>query len=123
MSKIIIQTKNIDEEIKNIDKVIYENIENCKELDRGFLSQNVLSQLRNFIEHTALKLYCQNEGKELDITYPNIEKAVKFIKSRSKLKFLNDFHRFVQTSRSHYTPTNENAERLMLKYYEYLIKL
>lgn len=123
MSKIIIQTNNIDEEIKNIDKVIYENIENCKDLDRGFLSQNVLSQLRNFIEHTALKLYCQYQGQELEITYPNIDKAVKFIKSRSKLKFLNDFHRFVQTSRSHYTPTNENAERLMLKYYEYLIKL
>jgi len=39
------------------------------------------------------------------------------------LKFLNRFHNFLQITASHYTLDEENSERLMLKYYEYLLKI
>ena len=118
-----IKTDNIDVEIKNIDSVIFENIERSEEYDRGFMSQNILTRLRNLIEHTALKILSNVKGIELEVNYDNIEEAVKYIKNIAQYKFLSNFHRFVQNSVGHITPTNENAERLMLKYYEYLIKI
>lgn len=118
-----IKTDNIDVEIKNIDNVISENIEKSKEYDRGFMSQNILTRLRNLIEHTALKILSNVKGIELEVNYSNIEEAVKYIKNIAQYKFLSNFHRFVQNSVGHITPTNENAERLMLKYYEYLIRV
>lgn len=118
-----INTYNIDAEIKNIDNVIFQNIERDKNYDRGFMSQNILTRLRNLIEHIALKLLSMSEDVELEINYNNIQRAVGFIKKIAQYRFLSDFHRFVQNSVGHLTPTNENAERLMLKYYEYLIKI
>lgn len=35
---------------------------------------------------------------------------------------MHKFHSFLQSSVSHYTPNEQGAELLMLKYYEYLIK-
>lgn len=119
----MVQTNNLDLEIKNIDDVIFENIERDIDYDRGFMSQNILTRLRNLIEHVALKILSNVKGMELEITYENIDESIKYIRTVSKYKFLTKFHRFVQNSVGHLTPTNENAERLMLKYYEYLIKL
>ena len=118
-----IETSNIDLEIKNIDKVIFENIERDINFDRGFMSQNILTRLRNLIEHTALKIFSNVEGYELAINYENIAKSVRYVKKTTRYKFLGKFHTFTQNSVGHRTPTNENAERLMLKYYEYLLLL
>ena len=48
----------IDKAIYDTDKVICENIAYFRDVDRGFLCQNVLSQLRNFTEYIAMKVYC-----------------------------------------------------------------
>ena len=111
----------IDSEILNINSVICRNIETVDISERGFLSQNILGQLRNFIEHICFKFY--SNGQDVEITYPNIQEAVKFVKSQGTLKLLNRFHKLLQITTSHYTPDEENSERLMLKYYEYLIKV
>lgn len=110
----------IDSHITAIDKVICANIQKFTAEERGLLSQNILSQLRNFVESIALKIY--SNGNDIEITYPNIEKSVTFIKSRGDLKFLNRFHKLLQITTSHYTIDEEGSERLMLKYYEYLLK-
>ncbi|WP_342218588.1 hypothetical protein [Spiroplasma endosymbiont of Amphimallon solstitiale] len=55
--------------------------------------------------------------------YNDITCAIKYIKSIGKLKFLRQFHDYVQISVSHYNVGEENSERLMLKYYEFLIKI
>ena len=47
----------IDKDIMVINKNICNNIVNFKEGERGFLAQNVMSQLRNFVEHIFLKIY------------------------------------------------------------------
>lgn len=113
--------KKIDDKTLDIDKAICKNIEQFGNSDRGFLSQNILSQLRNFIEHISLKIYAN--GQDIDNNYSNIEKANDYVKSRGNLKFLSKFHRLLQISVSHYTLDEENSERLMLKYYEYLIRI
>lgn len=121
MSNLV--TLNIDSEIKEIDKNIFENIERSTDADRGFLSQNILKELRDLIEHTAVKILSIQEKIELEITYENIVKALDNIKNNGNYRFLSKFHRFVQNSVGHRTPNQENAERLMLKYYEHLLKL
>src|SRR6267154_2150809 len=57
----------IDTEILNIDKVISANIDRFDTSERGLLSQNILSQLRNFVDHISLKSY--SNGKNIDNTY------------------------------------------------------
>lgn len=111
----------IDYYILNINKVICGNIDKFDVTERGLLSQNILSQLRNFVEHVSLKVY--SNGRDIDITYENIEKAILYVKSIGKLKFLSRFHKLLQITASHYTLDEENSERLMLKYYEYLVRI
>lgn len=113
--------QNIDKAILTIDKAISKNIDCFDDSERGLLSQNILSQLRNFIEHISLKAF--SNGQDIENSYENIEKANAFVKSRADLKFLNRFHKFLQPVASHYTLDEENSERLMLKYYEYLLKI
>ncbi len=111
----------LDTHILNINKVICYNIDKFDTTERGLLSQNILSQLRNFIEHISLKTYSQ--GQDIEVTYDNIKKANAFIKSKGKLKFLSKFHKLIQITASHYTLDEENSERVMLKYFEYLIRI
>lgn len=111
----------VDKSILEVDKVISENIRNLGGINRGLLSQNILSQLRNFIEYIAIKIYAK--GKDLD---PNIyqyhQEAIKEISCHGSYRFLYKFHNMIQISSSHYTVDKDGSERLMLKYYEYLLK-
>lgn len=111
----------IDNAILEIDKVICSNIVKFDASERGLLSQNILAQLRNFVEYISLKAY--SGGKNIKITYPNIAAANAYVSSKGSLQFLNKFHKFLQITASHYTLDGENSERLMLKYYEYLLKI
>lgn len=56
----------VDNEILNINKVISNNIDRFDDSERGLLSQNILSQLRNFVDHISLKAY--SNGKDIDNT-------------------------------------------------------
>ena len=115
--------KKIDKAILDIDKTISKNISRFDDSERGLLSQNILSQLRNLVEHTFLKIY--NEHKKINLLpeYENFRKAEKYIKGIGRLRFLGKFHDLLQISASHYNPDENNSERLMLKYYEYLLKI
>lgn len=118
-----LKTENIDLEINNIDELIFESIEQITDYNRGFLSEHILKSLRDLIEHTAIKILSYSKGYELELKHSNTEEAVNYIKNMGQYKFLSSFHRFVQNAVGHRTPTNDNAERLVLKYYEYLLRL
>lgn len=111
----------IDLDILNIDKVICCNINKFDTTERGLLSQNILSQLRNYVEHISLKAF--SDSQNIEVNYDNLEKGKAFVKANGKLKFLSRFHKLLQITASHYTLDEENSERLMLKYYEYLIRI
>ena len=50
----------IDKAILDADTNICKNISKFDDSDRGLLSQNILSQLRNFVEYIAMKLCSTN---------------------------------------------------------------
>lgn len=111
----------IDQQILTIDRVICRHIDAVATLPRGVVSQDILAQLRSFIEHIMLKIYAN--GSDIENSYDNICKAIEFVKTRGNLKVLRRFHDFLQIVASHYTLDEENSERLMLKYYEYLLRI
>lgn len=109
--------------ISDIDQVICQNIDLFAANQRGLLSQNILAQLRNLLDHVALKIYADAKGVELTGKYDNIQDAHKYIQQKARYKLVCDFFKFLKISTSHYTVDPDSSERLMLKYYEYLIKL
>ncbi|MDI6414854.1 AAA family ATPase [Solobacterium moorei] len=111
----------IDSELYNLDNAICRHIDNLSRDSRSVVAQDVLSDLRHYLEHIMFKIY--DDGKNLDVTYDNIQNAIKYIFSTGKYKLLRSFHKMLQIVVSHYKPTEENSERLMLKYYEYLFKI
>ncbi len=111
----------INDQILVIDTAICGYIDKYGAAERGALSQAILQQLRHFAEHIMLKVYAHPH--DIENTYENICKAIDFVKNRGDLKFLRRFHNFLQIVVSHYTLEEENSERLMLKYYGYLLKI
>lgn len=111
----------IDEAILESNKIICRQISRLGESTRGEISQEVLESLRHFVEHILLKVYAN--GDDIEDTQEKVMTAVKHAKSNSKLKHLSRFHHFLQVSVSHRALKEQNAERLMLKYYEYLLRI
>ena len=119
----VLRMLKIDKDIMTINDVICSNID-LIEIDgvsRALIAQNLLSQSRNLVEHIAVKLFGQ--GKEIEANWQTIPKANTYIKQNNRYQFLRRFHEFLQESKSHYTPENEGAERLLLKYYHYYLMI
>lgn len=114
-------TPNIDKQILVINRNICRHIAEANGETRGMVSQDILAQLRNFVEHIMLKIYAR--GNDIPDDYDNICKAIEYVEAQGKYKDIRRFHDFLQIVASHYTMDEENSERLMLKYYEYLLKL
>lgn len=113
----------VDKAIYDIDKVISENIVHFKDTDRGLLSQNILSQLRNLVEVIAAKIYLKDDTYSYKYT-SNITEPMNKLKTDGKLRFLYEFHNnMLQKTTSHYTMNKQDSERLMLKYFEYLLRI
>lgn len=116
--------KKIDNCIKTIDDVICRHIASADFSARGAVAQDILAQLRNFVEHIMLKVYAEDKSVEnVENTYSNICNAIDYVQTRGDLKVLYRFHHYLQIVASHYTLDEENSERLMLKYYEYLLSI
>lgn len=114
--------KSIDEHILAADNAICENIDDLEHKTRDKVAQNMLSYFRNLVEHIAVKIYAESHENAY-IDYDTIPAAMEFLKTSNEFYFLRKFHQLLQESRSHYTPDNDGAERLLLKYYEYLIQI
>ncbi len=112
----------IDKAILDTNGVICDNISQLSFTDRGLLSQNILGHVRNFVEYTAIKAY--SNGQDVDPNdYDLNMAALKDVQRRGGLRFLYRFHEMLQKSVSHYTVDKDGSERLMLKYYEHLLKI
>lgn len=110
----------VSKQIQSADEAICRNIESLAD-QRGLLSQNILSQLRNLVEGVAVRLHAGSPDAEFK--YPAVEPALAFVKSKAKFSFLGKLHKLIQKSASHYTLGDDASERLMLKYYEYLYRI
>lgn len=108
-------------EIKYICSIIDKNIIAHKILnDRGLLSENILSQLRNLTEDIAILINNKENLLDLDCHYDNVNPSMEYVSKFKKYKYISKFHKFLQSTVSHYTPSENDAERLMLHYYRYL---
>ena len=67
-------------------------------------------------------LKVHNHPNDAQDSYKDIRSAIKYTKTRGELRLLRRFHHYLQIATSHYTLDEENSERLMLKYYEFLLK-
>lgn len=113
--------RRIDEQILRSNAAICRHIENLDALDRGVVSQDILSNLRTFVEHTMFKIYAHANDTTYD--YSHIQQAISFVQTKGQLKFLWRFHDYLQIVVSHYTLDPEDSERVMLKYYEFMLKI
>ncbi|MFF3503789.1 ATP-dependent RecD-like DNA helicase [Streptomyces sp. NPDC003247] len=109
----------VEQQVKSADDVICRNLANPVG-DRGFLSQNVLGQLRNLVEGLAVWAHLNDRSAEFH--YNQVGPALDAVKALAKIRLLSRFHGLLQASVSHYTLDRDPSERLMLKYYEYLLR-
>lgn len=58
----------IDKRIYSCNEAICKNIESLQANERGLLSQNILSQLRNFLECVFLKIYVASGNSNQNTT-------------------------------------------------------
>lgn len=111
---------SIDESIKKIDSVICRHLDEIENNSRGAISQDILEQLTKFINHIMLKFYAN--GREIPITTENIAKSTEFAQVNSELYTLYKFHNYLEVVTTQYTLDEDGSERLMLKYYQYLLE-
>lgn len=110
----------VGEHIQSTDGAICRNIASLTD-QRKLLSQNVLAQLRNLVEGVAVRL--QLGSADAEYNYPAIGLGLAFVRAKGQYSFLSRFHKLLQASASHYTMDGDASERLMLKYYEYLLRI
>ena len=80
----------IDQAILDTNKVICKNIAKFDGSERGLLSQNILAQLRNFVEYIVQKVY--SNGADIDPNdYKDKQAAWEYVKTRGQLRFLISF--------------------------------
>ncbi|MBQ6980283.1 MAG: AAA family ATPase [Clostridia bacterium] len=108
-----------DENIIKVDRTICTNISKREILnDDGLLAQNVVAQLRNFVEAIILKVYSINY--EAEFSHDCTKKAISFIKGRDEYSFLRKFHNYLEVSDSHLTAEPDACIRLLWRYYDFL---
>lgn len=111
---------SVGEHLRSTDKAICENIASLSG-QRDLMSQNVLAQMRNLVEGVAVRLQAGTSEAEYD--YPQIGRGLAFVRGKGQYSFLTKFHKLIEASASHYTLDGDASERLMLKYYEYLLRI
>ncbi|WP_067903238.1 AAA family ATPase [Nocardia vaccinii] len=110
---------SVEQQVRDADSVICQNLDSLTD-DRGFLSQNVLAQLRNLVE--GLIAWAHLNDPSAEFHYDRVGPALDLVKATARFRLLSRFHDLLQASVSHYTLDRDPSERLMLKYYEYLLR-
>ena len=110
----------LNEQIIVTDRAICRYLDNIDNSTRAVISQDILAHLRNLVEHVMLKYYSPHT--DIDDSAENIEKAAEHAQTNGRLKVLYRFRNYLEIVASHYTLDEDSSERLMLKYYDYLLE-
>ncbi|MCV7548509.1 ATP-dependent RecD-like DNA helicase [Micrococcus luteus] len=110
----------VEQQVLDSSNAIDQNI-SVITTDRGFLSQNLLQYLRHLVE--GLVVYAYVPDRSVTYNYQTqFDAARDAVKGDARYRLLTRFHNLLQISVSHYTLDRDPSERLMLKYYEYLLR-
>ena len=104
-------------ELNNSNSAIERNLASFE--SRGEMAQDIMSHLRNLTEHLAVALAYGDSCPYSDY-YSAIGNAFTEISRKKGMGFLFEFHRLLQKSVSHYSLSQDDSQRLLLKYREYL---
>ena len=92
--------------------------------DRIELSENMLNGMRDFCESVGCFVYkTKHPTKKFENRYDEIEHSLSYCNSVAELNFISIFHDYLSASIGHKRFYGEFAERLTLKYIDYLIKI
>ena len=106
-----------DREIYKASDAIDKAFAVMTKLNRGETAQRILNAVRNLNDHIADKLWSDlNPQQPMDVN-----KVAS--KMNGKYRFIAHFDKFLRASVSHFTPSEDGSERLLLKYYKYLLQL
>lgn len=110
-------------DIEKINKNITTSLSLVDTSNRGFTSQNILSQLRNLSE--AILNFCYNEHtkQNLAVDYNSIKASQKYLVTIDKYNDIYKLHNWLQEIASHYTQNEVDSQSLMIKYCEILIRI
>ena len=110
-----------NEKIKIIDSTICRHLDNIDNSTRGVISQDILAHLISLVDHVMLKYYSPKE--EIDDSEENIVKATEYTQTNGHIKVIYRFRGYLDIVASHYTLDEDSSERLMLKYYDFLLQI
>lgn len=111
----------VDSQIASAATTIAENITELAG-NRKLMSKNIIKQLRDLTEGVIVRVHTKSGSTTYN--HDAIKAGTAWIgSSGKKFNFLHRFHKLLQQSESHYTFDGDVSERLMLKYYEYLLRI
>lgn len=110
----------IIERITTTDRTICRYLDNINDDTRGTVSQDILSHLINLVDAVMMKFY--SPAADLDINEENLKAAREYAQTDGYLKVLYRFRNYLDIVAAHYTLDEDGSERLMLKYYDYLLE-
>lgn len=110
---------NTIEQLIQTSAAIDGNIKALKE-NYGLMSQNILAQLRNFVEVIAIAL---NDNFKTYYEYKDINNALISIDKIKDYKYIYKFYKQLEIVSSHYTLDSVNSEHLVYYYFSYLTRL
>ncbi len=106
-------------ELKNTNQAIERYFSQADTWPRGAIAQDAVNQFRNLAEHLSMALKFGDSYQGCDY-YQDIKPALQELKRAKRTSFLWEFHRLLQKVVSHYTPTEDESQRLLLRYKDYL---
>lgn len=105
----------------------------CSEIDekmlkitedsRSSISSDSLKLLRDLVDHVSVCCLLRTSDKSYETQYEYIKNGIRFINTNGQFALLSSFHKQLEASVSHYALFGDQAERLMLKYLDKLVKL
>ncbi|MGO2081757.1 AAA family ATPase [Glutamicibacter arilaitensis] len=110
----------IEQQVRSASEAIDRNISTFTD-DRGFLSQNVLQYLRDLVEGLIVWTHVKNPSAQFNYQ-TQFDLARDAAKAKATYRVLTRLHGLLQISVSHYTLGGDPSERLMLRYYEFLLR-
>ncbi len=114
--------RNPLKELCNANSAVEHSIDRLEFEGRSAVSRDVVGYLRHLVEHIAM--YATYGNKPIEGDYFKFCSAViKDMNRSSETRFIAKFHHYLQKVVSHYVPSEDSAERLLLKYYENLLCL
>ena len=114
--------RNPLKELYKVNSALEHSIDRLDFEGRALVSRDVVGNLRHLVEHVAM--YAFYGDVSLEGNYFALCKAViQEMKKKKETQFIAEFHGYLQKAVSHYVPSEDSAERLLLKYYENLLHL